>query len=64
MKSIAIIIWLLLGACVVASAQVEFASGDYFPADLEFRELQKMGIQRPGLADGGVGAPCRHDFYA
>jgi hypothetical protein len=42
MKSIAIIIWLLLGACVVSSAQVEFAAADYFPADLEFRELQKM----------------------
>jgi len=62
MKSIAIIIWLLLGACVVASAQVEFASGDYFPADLEFRELQKMlseeSFEDPALLskveDGGL----------
>jgi hypothetical protein len=32
----------LLGVCAVATAQVEFASKDYFPADAEFRELQKI----------------------
>lgn len=42
MKSIAIITWLLFGSCVVSFAQVEFTPGDFFPADLEFRELQKI----------------------
>jgi hypothetical protein len=32
----------LLGICVVATAQVELASKNYFPADAEFRELQKI----------------------
>ncbi|MBN1571177.1 MAG: hypothetical protein JXA73_25300 [Acidobacteria bacterium] len=32
----------LLGVCVAAVGQVEFASDSHFPADLEFRELQKI----------------------
>jgi hypothetical protein len=32
----------LWGGCVAAIAQVELASSSYFPADLEFRELQKV----------------------
>ena len=42
MKFRILLIFALLGVCVGAAAQVEFTSGSYFPADLEFRELQKL----------------------
>jgi|WetSurSiteA1Bulk_404760.scaffolds.fasta_scaffold07914_3 hypothetical protein len=32
----------LLGLCVAATAQIELTSNNYFPAELEFHELQKI----------------------
>ncbi len=63
---------LLLGACTVASAQVELTSDGYFPADLEFRELQRVlseeSFEDPALLskveDGGLILDVGFDKYA
>lgn len=42
MKSPLFLFCVLLGVCVASAAQVELASNDFFPADLEFREFKKI----------------------
>ncbi len=44
MKLITFLLFSILAAISTATAQVELVSGDYFPAELEFRELQKVTL--------------------
>jgi hypothetical protein len=69
---ILVLLFCLLTAVPAATAQIELISGDYFPAELEFAELQKVtseeSFEDPGrlskVADGALFADVGFVKYA
>jgi hypothetical protein len=72
MKPLIFFFCIILFAAPVVTAQIELVSGDYFPADLEFTELQKIiseeNFEDPSLLakieEGGLIADVGFSHYA